>query len=128
MNAIAGPVMQIGCIAFGVDLMFGVINGGTFPLTNTVVKVGTGAISTVVYTGASVVINVAGPVYGSLILAGAGLFATEYLGITDFKQGLQNIIEEKVQDINDYYSSFFNISEVENTESLAGVTETYYDI
>ncbi len=38
MNAIAGPVMQIGCIAFGVDLMFGTINGETFPLTNMVAK------------------------------------------------------------------------------------------
>ena len=118
MNLISGQVMQIGCIAFGVDLMFGIINRGTFPLTNMVVKAGTGIFSTIFYTGPSVVINEAGPVYGSLILLGAGLFTTEYLQITNFKQ-----------DLNDYYSSLFNAVEVEYAKNLAGVTENLsYDI
>lgn len=118
MNLISGQVMQIGCIAFGVDLMFGAINGGTFPLTNMVVKAGTGIFSTIIYTGTSIVINAAGPLYGSLILLSSGLFATEYFGITNFKQ-----------DLNDYYSSLFNAVEVEYAKNLAGVTENLsYDI
>lgn len=118
MNAIAGPVIQIGYIVFGVDLMFGAINGGTFPLTNMAVKTVTGACSAVVYTVPSIVINVAGPVYRILILLSSGLFATEYFGITDFKQNL-----------NDYYSSLFNAAEVEDDKNLAGITENLsYDI
>ncbi len=66
----------------------------------------------------SIVINVAGPVYGSLILVGAGLFTTEYLQITNLKQSF-----------NDYYSSLFSAAEVEYAKNLAGVNENLsYDI
>jgi hypothetical protein len=99
---IAGPILQIGVVCFGIDMTLGVMNGGQFPLTNKFIGIG----SHIVAKAAGTVIQVAGPVKGSLILGAAILYTAEKLEITNIQKNLNNLPSAIYNGCTEYVSSW----------------------
>jgi hypothetical protein len=102
---LANNAAQIGVIAVGVDLAFMGLNGGTFPLTSKLVGSGSQVVSKVAYT----VIEVVGPVKGSVILGLTALYVAEKCEVTH----LQHDLKQYFQDLQHSFQSYFSLNQQE---------------